>query len=135
LYKLNVVMNEIINEVDVHDIGRRFAQIRKKIGLSQSEVAAQLGMAQIKVSKLERGDNILSPHFLKMLLFYSQHVSTEVLLSRHFDIDDPQLWNKDYAMNSLAKAKLQILRDDLTKAMADLQENMKNRINDAADYL
>lgn len=135
MYKLNVVMNEIINEVDVHDIGRRFAQIRKKIGLSQSEVAAQLGMAQIKVSKLERGDNILSPHFLKMLLFYSQHVSTEVLLSRHFDIDDPQLWNKDYAMNSLAKAKLQILRDDLTKAMADLQENMKNRINDAADYL
>jgi transcriptional regulator with XRE-family HTH domain len=128
-------MNEIINEVDVHDVGRRFAQIRKKIGLSQSEVAAQLGIAQIKVSKLERGDNILSPHFLKMLLFYSQHVSTEVLLSRHFDIDDPQLWNKDYAMNSLAKAKLQILRDDLTKAMTDLQEDMKNRINDAADYL
>ena len=128
-------MNEILTSVDVRVMGTRFAQIRKKIGLSQLEVAHQLGTAQIKVSQIERGNNVLSPLFLAMLLFYTQHVSSEVLLSKNFDIEDENLFNKNYAMVSVAKAKIQILRDEFEKQLKEQTEDMVRRLNETADLL
>jgi hypothetical protein len=70
-----------------------------------------------------------------MLLFYTQHVSSEVLLSKNFDIEDENLFNKNYAMVSVAKAKLQILRDDFEKQLKEQTEDMVRRLNETANLL
>ena len=70
-----------------------------------------------------------------MLLFYTQHVSSEVLLSKNFDIEDENLFNKNYAMVSVAKAKIQILRDEFEKQLKEQTEDMVRRLNETADLL
>jgi predicted XRE-type DNA-binding protein len=37
-------------------LGHRLAQLRQQVGMSQAEVAAQMGISQPRVSQLERGD-------------------------------------------------------------------------------
>jgi hypothetical protein len=70
-----------------------------------------------------------------MLLFYTQHVSSEVLLSKNFDIEDENLFNKNYAMVSVAKAKIQILRNEFEKQLKEQTEDMVRRLNETADLL
>jgi predicted XRE-type DNA-binding protein len=44
------------NRTQAYVLGFRLAQLREQQGLSQSEVAARMGISQPRVSQLERGD-------------------------------------------------------------------------------
>lgn len=135
-YNLDITdMNEIIEQVTVKEMGSRFARIRKKMGLSQKQVGIQLGVTQKKISAIESGSNVLSPLFLAMILFYIQHVSAEMLFSKKFDIEDPHLFDKNYSLNSVAKAKLQLFSDQLADELEGKKKEWINRLKETADYL
>ena len=89
-------MDEHLSNLDLVEMGRRFAAIRKHLGLSQTDVANEIGTFQITISKIESGSNIMSPVYLKLLVFYSQTVSLDKLFERDFDIKNPDLFNKKY---------------------------------------
>jgi hypothetical protein len=40
-----------------------------------------------------------------------EYVSSEVLFAKQFDIEDPNLFNKNAALTNVAKAKLEILKE------------------------
>ena len=121
-------MNEIIKIVDVKEMGRRMKLVRQRLGMTQTEVGEQLGTTQLMVYRIEKGENILSPLFLAMLLFYSQSVSLDGLLAKNFDIEDESLFTKSYSLNSIVKARLNEMKDDILGQMAKTQEELKEQL-------
>ena len=103
-------MDEHLSNLDLVEMGRRFAAIRKHLGLSQTDVANEIGTFQITISKIESGSNIMSPVYLKLLVFYSQTVSLDKLFEKDFDIKDPDLFNKKYAVGTIIKERLATIR-------------------------
>lgn len=124
-------MDEHLNNLDLVEMGRRFAAIRKHLGLSQTEVADEIGTFQITISKIESGNNIMSPVYLKMLVFYSQTVSMDKLFEKEFDINDPEIFNKKYAVGTVIKARLAAIR----KEMEDKEERISQLLKDTEELL
>jgi transcriptional regulator with XRE-family HTH domain len=128
-------MDELIKNVDVKEMGRRFKLVRQRLGLTQTDVANQLNTTQLMIHRIEKGDNILSPLFLAVVLFYSRSVSLEGLLGKNFDIDDESLFSKDYALNSIVKAKLNAIRDEYLDKLKEAEKGFVEQMDAAADLL
>ena len=128
-------MDELIKNVDVKEMGRRFKLVRQRLGLTQTDVANQLNTTQLMIHRIEKGDNILSPMFLALLLFYSRSVSLEGLLSKNFDIEDESLFSKDYAVNTIVKAKLNTIRDEYLGKLKEAEDGFKEQMDAAVDLL
>lgn len=128
-------MDDSIMSVDVKEMGRRFKLVRQRLGLTQTDVANQLDTTQLMIHRIEKGDNILSPMFLALLLFYSRSVSLEGLLAKNFDIEDESLFSKDYAVNTIVKAKLNAIRDEYLGKLKEAEAGFKEQMDAAVDLL
>lgn len=128
-------MEEIQKVIDMKELGRRLKLIRQHLGLTQTEVGNQLNTSQLMVYRIEKGENVLSPLLLSMLCFYSQSVSMDYLFSKNFNIDDENAFNKDYALNSVVKAKLNEMKEDIINQMTKTQEEMKEQLEMTIDLL
>ena len=117
------------------ELGLRFKLIRQRLGMTQTEVGNQLNTSQLMVYRIEKGENVLSPLLLSMLCFYSKSVSMDYLFSKNFNIDDENVFNKDYALNSIVKAKLSNLRDELVGKLNQAENDIKQQLDAAVDLL
>ena len=129
------MMEESGKKLDMKELGRRFKQIRQHLGLTQTEEANQLGTSQLMIYRTEKGESILSPLLLSTILFYSKSVSLEALFSKNFDIEDERVFDKNYALNSIVKAKLDVLRDDILTKLQGIEEDIKNELDSAINLL
>lgn len=128
-------MIDDINIVTVKELGKRLKLVRQKLGLSQSEVAKEINSSQLTISKIERGENVLSSSFLSILLFYSKSVNIDFLLRKEFDPSNELLLNKNFSANSVVKQKLSGLRSDLDEKIDDLRKHYEEQINGSIDLL
>ena len=128
-------MDEIQKIIDMKELGRRFKLIRQRLGMTQTEVGKQLNTTQLMICRVEKGENVLSPLLLSLLAFYSQSVSMDYLFSRNFDIDDENVFNKDFALNSIVKAKLNSLRDDVLGKLGKTEEEIRSQLDAAVELL
>jgi transcriptional regulator with XRE-family HTH domain len=128
-------MEEIQKVIDMKELGRRFKLIRQRLGMTQTEVGKQLNTTQLMICRVEKGENVLSPLLLSLLAFYSQSVSMDYLFSRNFDIDDENVFNKDFALNSIVKAKLNSLRDDVLGKLGKTEEEIRSQLDAAVELL
>ena len=126
-------MNDYAKAIDVKEVGRRIKLVRQRLGMTQVKIAEELGTSQLMVFRMEKGENVLSPFFLSMLMFYSQYISLDGLLAKKFDIDDESLFNKNFSLNSIVKAKLSLLREEvltqLDVAKKKISEDLEESIN------
>lgn len=129
------LMNEFTMSIDVKEMGRRFKLIRQKLGMTQTKVADELGTSQLMVFRIEKGENVLSPLFFEMMQFYGQYISYDMLLAKHFDIDDESLFNKDFEVNRIVKEKLATLRDNILARLDDAGKELKKDIEAAGGLL
>ena len=58
-------MNDIVKTIDVKEMGMRFKLIRQKLGITQTNLAEQLGTSQVMIYRIEKGEKIMSSLFLK----------------------------------------------------------------------
>lgn len=128
-------MIDDINIVTVKEIGKRLKLVRQKLGLSQSEVAKEINSSQLTISKVERGENVLSSSFLSILLFYSKSVNIDFLLKKEFDPSNELLLNKNFSANSVVKQKLSGLQSDLNIKIDDLKKHYEEQITGSIDLL
>ena len=94
-------MNDYAKAIDVKEMGKRFKLVRQKLGMTQTKIAEELGTSQLMVFRMEKGENVLSPFFLSMLMYYSQHVSLDGLLSKKFDIEDHEALTELFHLSTL----------------------------------
>jgi hypothetical protein len=59
----------------------------------------------------------------------------EGLLGKNFDIDDESLFSKDYALNSIVKAKLNAIRDEYLDKLKEAEKGFVEQMDAAADLL
>ena len=134
-------MDELIKNVDVKEMGRRFKLVRQRLGLTQTDVANELDTTQLMIHRIEKGDNIqkgdniLSPLFLATILFYSRSVSLEGLLGKNFDIEDESLFSKDYAVATIVKAKLNAISEEYLGKLKEVENGFKEQMDAAIDLL
>ena len=128
-------MIDSLNIIDVKEIGRRLKLIRQKLRLSQTEVAKEINGSQLTVSKIERGENVLSSSFLAILLFYSESVNIDLLLNKKFDPADDDLMNKNFSAKSIVREKLLMMQKDLNEKINSMQSSCNEQITDSIDML
>lgn len=128
-------MSDKTEQISIAELGARFAQIRKKMKLTQKDVGDELGLPQKKVSSIENGVNVLSSIFMPMFIFYTQFVSADALLDKNFDVEDPKYFTKDYAANSVAKAMVQMLKEELQHELDDKKNDLTRRLTSIESYL
>ena len=104
--------------------------------LKQQEVAEIIGTSQLKISKIEQGATVTTPDFLKLLAFYSQSVSLDILFSEKIDFVTYQnLFTNNYAMSKLAKERLLSLQKIALDSLQKASEEIKTTLNDAIHLL
>ena len=74
-------------------LGERLRQIRKRLGITQKELAIATRLSQSAVSRLENGEEVYASVLQTMLLYYHEKISLDFLFCRDFDIDNNRLFN------------------------------------------
>jgi len=126
-------MNEFVQKLDMKVLGDRLQKVRLHLKMKQSEVADEIGCASLTISRMERGET--STSLLPLLVFYSQSVSLDVLFGKAFDPEDEALYNKNPAMESHVKARLQLLEEDIKKHIANKQKDFDINVHVLVDKL
>lgn len=101
-------------------LGKRLQQVRRHIGMKQSEVASEIGCAPLTISRMERGET--STSLLPLLVYYSQTIDLNLLFGREFNPDDEAVYSKNESLQTLVKARLEKLEEDYQQRMKKLQD-------------
>ena len=128
-------MNDIVKTIDVKEMGMRFKLIRQKLGITQTNLAEQLGTSQVMIYRIEKGEKIMSSLFLKLVLFFSPHVSLDALFAKQFDIDDERVFSKDYSVNTIVKERLAALREEMTAKLSEAEKKLGEELDSTIGLL
>lgn len=128
-------MNNIVKTIDVKEMGMRFKLIRQKLGITQTNLAEQLGTSQVMIYRIEKGEKIMSPLFLKLVLFFAPHVSLDALFAKQFDIEDERVFSKDYSVNTIVKEKLAALREEMTAKLSEAEKKLGEELDSTIGLL
>ena len=129
-------MNEKLESLTPQEIGSRLKLVRHGLQLKQQEVAELIGTSQLKISKIEQGATVTTPIFLRLLAFYSQSVSLDILFSEKIDFVTYQnLFTNNYAMSKLAKERLLALQKVALDSLQKASEEIRTTLNDAINLL
>ena len=128
-------MNDIVKTIDVKEMGMRFKLIRQKLGITQTNLAEQLGTSQVMIYRIEKGEKIMSSLFLKLVLFFSPHVSLDALFAKQFDIDDERVFSKDYSVNTIVKERLAALREEMTAKLSEAEKKLDEELDSTIGLL
>ena len=128
-------MNDIVKTIDVKEMGMRFKLIRQKLGITQTNLAEQLGTSQVMIYRIEKGEKIMSSLFLKLVLFFAPHVSLDALFAKQFDIDDERVFSKDYSVNTIVKEKLAALREEMTAKLSEAEKKLGEELDSTIGLL
>ena len=128
-------MNDIVKTIDVKEMGMRFKLIRQKLGITQTNLAEQLGTSQVMIYRIEKGEKIMSSLFLKLVLFFSPHVSLDALFAKQFDIKDERIFSKDYSVNTIVKEKLAALREEMTAKLSEAEKKLDEELDSTIGLL
>ena len=128
-------MNDIVKTIDVKEMGMRFKLIRQKLGITQTNLAEQLGTSQVMIYRIEKGEKIMSSLFLKLVLFFSPHVSLDALFAKQFDIKDERVFSKDYSVNTIVKERLATLREEITAKISEAEKKLGEELDSTIGLL
>lgn len=128
-------MNDIVKTIDVKEMGMRFKLIRQKLGITQTNLAEQLGTSQVMIYRIEKGEKIMSSLFLKLVLFFAPHVSLDALFAKQFDIDDERIFSKDYSVNTIVKERLDALREEMTAKLSEAEKKLDEELDSTIGLL
>lgn len=128
-------MNDIVKTIDVKEMGMRFKFIRQKLGITQTNLAEQLGTSQVMIYRIEKGEKIMSSLFLKLVLFFAPHVSLDALFAKQFDIEDERVFSKDYSVNTIVKERLAALSEEMTAMLSEAEKKLGEELDSTIGLL
>lgn len=99
----------------IENIGERLKNVRQYLIMTQQQVSQSAGIPIITISKIEHNKIVNSDSFIKILQFYSNYISVDFLLAKDFKIADADQFAKSFSINSIVKAKLELLQQQFVK--------------------
>ena len=128
-------MKHTANDTQLERIGKRLKQVRQYLLLTQQQVGEATAIPVITISKIEHDKSVNSDSFIQLLLFYSNYISVDFLLATDFNLADADRYAKSFSLNSIVKAKIQLIREGLDKELANIRKNYLQQLSDTADLL
>ena len=130
----------MMEKLSPEEIGRRLQEVRKHIGLKQTDVAEQIGVGSLTISRLERGNSVNSSIIFKLLDFYSQYVSLNALFSESFPENTEEAFHNnrievpvsllEYLISFIGKQ-----HKDINNTLNSFQTNFIDRLHKAIGLL
>lgn len=133
-------MNKMMENLSPKEIGRRLQEVRKHIGLKQTDVAEQIGVGSLTISRLERGNSVNSSTIFKLLVFYSQYISLNALFEESFPENTEEAFhsNRIEVPVSLLEHLMSFIgkqHKDINNTLNSFQTNFVDRLHKAMGLL
>ena len=93
--------------MDAKILGERLRQIRKRLGITQKQLAEATNLTQSVMSRLENGEEIYASALLTILYYYQGKISLDYLFSPDFDAESDRL------LSSFKEGELQSFRHQI----------------------
>lgn len=119
----------------IENIGGRLKNVRQYLLMTQQQVSQSTGIPVITVSKIERNKIVNSNSFIKILLFYSNYISVDFLLAKDFKIADADQFVKSFSINTIVKAKLELLQEQFEKQLENTRNEFVQKVSATIDLL
>ena len=117
------------------DIGERLKSVRQYLIMTQQQVAQSTGVPVITISKIEHNKIVNSDSFIKVLQYYSNYISMDFLLAKDFQIADADRYAKSFSLNTIVKAKLELLQQQLSKQLENTRNDLIQKVTATIDLL
>jgi hypothetical protein len=124
---------DTIEKID--NIGERLKSVRQYLIMTQQQVANTTGIPVITISKIEHNKVVNSDSFIKVIQFYSNYISVDFLLAKDFRIADADRYAKSFSLNTIVKAKLELLKQQFTKDIEKSKNDFVVKITDTINLL
>lgn len=129
-------MHEILDILTPQELGKRLQLVRQGLNLTQTEVAREIGTNQIKISKIEQGNSVTTPIFLRLIAFYAQSISLDVLFSEKLDfVTFENLFNQDFVKSKIIKEKLKAVRIATAHSLKQAEDELSEAFDSAIALL
>jgi toxin-antitoxin system, antitoxin component, xre family len=117
------------------DIGERLKSVRQYLIMTQQQVAQSTGVPVITISKIEHNKIVNSDSFIKVLQYYSNYISMDFLLAKDFKIADADRYTKSFSLNTIVRAKLELLQQQLSKQLENTRNDLIQKVTATIDLL
>jgi len=116
-------------------IGERLKNVRQYLIMTQQQVAEATGLPVITISKIEHDKVVNSDSFIQILHFYANYISVDYLLVKDFKIADADHYTKSFSLNTIVKAKLELLQEQITKELEYTRKDFVQKVSETINLL
>lgn len=116
-------------------IGERLKNVRQYLIMTQQQVAEATGLPVITISKIEHDKVVNSDSFIQILHFYANYISVDYLLAKDFKIADADYYTKSFSLNTIVKAKLELLQEQITKELEYTRKDFVQKVSETINLL
>lgn len=124
-----------MKETPQEKIGKRLKSVRQYLIMTQLQVAEATNLPVITISKIEHDKAVNSDSFIQLLLFYSNYISMDFLLAKDFNLADADRYTKSFSLNTVVKAKMEMIREEIDKDLSNVRKNYLQKLSDTIDLL
>ena len=128
-------MTQNVSDLLQEKLGNRLKNVRRYLMMTQQEVAEQTNISVITISKIEHDKVVNSDSFLRLLLFYSNYISADFLFAKDFNVADADNYNKSFFLNTIVKAKIEVIREEFEKELSKLKSEYIQKLTETANLL
>ena len=129
-------------KVTMAEIGPRLKLIRQNMGITQRELARELGINQAILSKFERGNMVYASVLLDVLSYFRGHIDVNYLLQpgNSFNLNDERHAfsnhsQRDFFIDQIENHTIEKINDSISEAQQDLnkfKEKVEQLVHDMA---
>lgn len=116
-------------------ISKRLKSVRQYLIMTQLQVAEATALPVITISKIKHDKVVSSDSFIQLLLFYSNYISMDFLLAKDFNLADADRYTKSFSLNTVVKAKMEMIREEIDKDLSNVRKNYLQKLSDTIDLL
>ena len=114
-------------DMDGKILGQRLRQIRKRLGITQQQLAEATNLTQSVMSRLEKGEEIYASALLGIIYYYQGKINLNYLFAPDFDADSDRLLNLHSDEKLLSfKRQLDIITDIISSAHETCLSQIEN---------
>ena len=130
---LAIERHHIDGEVNLKVMGERFRTQRGMMGISQKQLAEQLGITNVACNRMESGGPVSAGILLTFLLYYSNYFNIDIIF-------DKRMWEmaqykhevmyKKVHITSVLNRKLKMMKQLVTERMEQLQSKVNAELGE-----
>lgn len=114
-------------DMDTRILGQRLRQIRKRLGITQKQLAEATNLTQSVMSRMEKGEEIYASALLSIIFYYQGKINLNYLFAPDFDAeDDRQLSSFNDKELLPIRRQLDIIADIISSANESCLSHIAN---------